>query len=150
MLLQSNRKHVVSKVKVIKRNGAEVDFDISRIVAAISKACIADMEREVDDEIYQVIRYVNHAYQYISHDRWLFQDLEKLKERKRQIRRLRKIKTEQIHAMIRNAWLSRNTSTCRSRTSAVSDLSLQTIPTPPTAAVANRTLRRGGVLLASV
>lgn len=82
----------------------------------------------------------------------LYQDvafeIEQLEKRREELRKLRKLKTERVSAMIRAAWLNRNTAVGRSSTSAVTDLMLLSIPTPPTFKAANRSLEVGGAVVA--
>lgn len=48
-------------MKVIKRNGSEVDFDVEKIIAAISKANAAGVRKELTDE------QIKEAAEYISY-----------------------------------------------------------------------------------
>ena len=47
-------------MKVIKRNGSEVDFDIRKIVAAVAKANKAAIREELTEEqIEEIADYIN-------------------------------------------------------------------------------------------
>lgn len=178
-------------MRITKRNGAEIAFDISKIVDAISKANIRAEEKRVEkkieslslfegvggvssaivcdddvnlalhhaiceivsqsiDEAFARIQeecssiWVRRIYESIARD----SELENLQERREELRKLRKLKTERVSAMIRAAWLNRNTAVGRSSTSAVTDLMLLSIPTPPTFKAAKRSLEVGGAVVA--
>ena len=79
--------------------------------------------------------------------RELMRTRERLERKREELRKIRKQKTESVTAMIKTAWQNRNRSVGRSSTSAVSDKMLLSIPTPPTAVAANRSLWRGGVVV---
>ena len=102
--------------QVVKRDGRIVDFDISKISAAIQKAFEA--VHAIDREI---------------------------KERRRELKSYCKREVQKLNARLRNAWIARNRGAGRSNTSAVSDKMLLTIPTPPTAEAANRSLWQRGM-----
>lgn len=68
-----------------------------------------------------------------------------LKERRREAKYNCKGLVQKLNAVLRQVWLARNTGAGRSSTSAVSDKMLLTIPTPPTAEAANRSLWQRGM-----
>ena len=132
--------------QVVKRDGKVVDFDLHKISQAIMKACKA--EREVDSEIDLVLALLCGD---ASIDVSYYQDvLLELEERRREIREYRKSMTQAIHAVLRSAWMRRNRSAGRSNTSAVSDMMLLTVPTPPTFVAANRSLQKWGMMYGAV
>lgn len=180
-------------MRITKRNGAEIAFDISKIVDAISKANIRAEEKRVEKEIESlslfegvgggsssivcddvnltmhhavceiVSRSIDEAFARIQEEYssiWvqrIYESIaqecrsEYLRERREvllKLRKIRKLKTERVSAMIRAAWLNRNTAVGRSSTSAVTDLMLLSIPTPPTFKAANRSLEVGGAVVA--
>ena len=131
----------VSLYQIVKRDGKVVDFDLHKISKAIMKACEA--EREVDSEIDRILALLCGD---TDIDVSYYQDvLYELEERRRAIRESRKAMTQAIHSILRSAWMKRNRGASRSNTSAVSDMMLLTIPTPPTAEAANRSLWQRGM-----
>lgn len=127
--------------QVVQRDGKVVDFDLHKISQAIMKACKA--EREVDSEIDLVLALLCGD---ASIDVSYYQDvLLELEERRREIREYRKSMTQAIHSILRSAWMKRNKNAGRSNTSAVSDMMLLTVPTPPTFVAANRSLQKWGI-----
>ena len=122
--------------QVVKRDGRIVDFDISKIAAAIQKAYEA--VHTIDEEI-DALDYRNlspEEYEEIK---------QSLKERRRELKSYCKREVQKLNARLRNAWIARNRGAGRSNTSAVSDKMLLTIPTPPTAEAANRSLWQRGM-----
>jgi len=130
-------KQVITRVyQVIKRDSRIVSFDISKIAIAIEKAFEA--VHDIDDEIDAISRSV-------------LDEMEKeirisnLEERRKAAKRECKSLVQSLNSILRFAWLKRNAGAGRSDTSAVSDKMLLTIPTPPTAVAANRSLRQRGM-----
>lgn len=123
--------------QVIKRDGRIVSFDISKIAIAIEKAFEA--VHDIDDEIDAISRSV-------------LDEMEKeirisnLEERRKAAKRECKSLVQSLNSILRFAWLKRNAGARRSDTSAVSDKMLLTIPTPPTAEAAIRSLWQRGML----
>ncbi len=131
-------KQVITRVyQVIKRDGRIVSFDISKIAIAIEKAFEA--VHDIDDEIDAISRSV-------------LDEMEKeirisnLEERRKAAKRECKSLVQSLNSILRFAWLKRNAGAGRSDTSAVSDKMLLTIPTPPTAEAAIRSLWQRGML----
>ena len=131
-------KQVITRVyQVIKRDGRIVSFDISKIAAAIEKAFEA--VHDIDDEIDAISRSA-------------LDEMEKelricdLEERRKAAKRECKSLVQSLNSILRFAWLKRNAGAGRSDTSAVSDKMLLTIPTPPTAEAAIRSLWQRGML----
>ena len=125
-------KQVITRVyQVIKRDDRIVSFDISKIAIAIEKAYEA--VHDIDDEIDAISRSV-------------LDEMEKeirisnLEERRKAAKRECKSLVQSLNSILRFAWLKRNAGAGRSDTSAVSDKMLLTIPTPPTAEAAIRSL----------
>lgn len=123
--------------QVIKRDDRIVSFDISKIAIAIEKAFEA--VHDIDDEIDAISRSV-------------LDEMEKeirinnLEERRKAAKRECKSLVQSLNSILRFAWLKRNVGAGRSNTSAVSDKMLLTIPTPPTAEAAIRSLWQRGML----
>lgn len=131
-------KQVITRVyQVIKRDDRIVSFDISKIAIAIEKAFEA--VHDIDDEIDAISRSV-------------LDEMEKeirisnLEERRKAAKRECKSLVQSLNSILRFAWLKRNAGAGRSDTSAVSDKMLLTIPTPPTAEAAIRSLWQRGML----
>ena len=122
--------------QVVKRDGRIVDFDISKISAAIQKAfeAVHAIDREIDALDYRDLS--PEEYEEIK---------QSLKERRRELKSYCKREVLKLNARLRNAWIARNRGAGRSNTSAVSDKMLLTIPTPPTAEAANRSLWQRGM-----
>lgn len=164
-------------MRIIKRNGASCDFDVSKIVDAVSKACIRRETKKVEKKIHEVelfsgvgwddedfdlneridilaeiiSRILDADYQERFQDNIDLQlELERLENRREQLRILRRLKTARVSLMIRTAWMNRNHTAGRSNTGAVTDPMLLSIPTPPTSEAANRSLRCGGNMLAYI
>ena len=159
------------------RNGASCDFDVSKIVDAVSKACIRRETKKVEKKIHEVelfsgvgwddedfdlneridilaeiiSRILDADYQERFQDNIDLQlELERLENQREQLRILRRLKTARVSLMIRTAWMNRNHTAGRSNTGAVTDPMLLSIPTPPTSEAANRSLRCGGNMLAYI
>ena len=122
--------------QVVKRDGRIVDFDISKISAAIQKAfeAVHAIDREIDALDYRDLS--PEEYEEIK---------QSLKERRRELKSYCKREVQKLNARLRNAWIARNRGAGRSNTSAASDKMLLTIPTPPTAEAANRSLWQRGM-----
>ncbi|MBO5569722.1 MAG: hypothetical protein J6A79_12425 [Clostridia bacterium] len=125
---------------VVKRNGEMVVFDIRKIAEAIRAA--TEMEREVDREI---DRYTDGLYLGCLDAKQQEEIVALLNEQKREAKKQRKYLIQKMNRILQTAWLHRNTSAGRSNTSSVSDKMLLTIPTPPTAETANRSLWQRGM-----
>ncbi|MDD7131344.1 MAG: ATP cone domain-containing protein [Firmicutes bacterium] len=164
-------------MRIIKRNGASCDFDVSKIVDAVSKACIRRETKKVEKKIHEVelfsgvgwddedfdlneridilaeiiSRILDADYQERFQENIDLQlELERLENQREQLRILRRLKTARVSLMIRTAWMNRNHTAGRSNTGAVTDSMLLSIPTPPTSEAANRSLRCGGNMLAYI
>ncbi len=122
--------------QVVKRDGCIVSFDLSKISAAIMKAFEATME--IDHEI-DALDFMG-----LSEDEYEQARVE-LEERRREAKRYCKGLVQKLNAVLRQVWLARNMGAGRSSTSAVSDKMLLTIPTPPTAEAAVRSLWQRGM-----
>ena len=164
-------------MNVIKRNGESCAFDVSKIVDAISKACIQRETKKVEKKIHEVelfsgvgwddedfdlneridilaeiiSRILDADYQERFQENIDLQlELERLENQRKQLQFLRRLKTAQVSLMIRTAWMNRNHTAGRSNTGAETDPMLLSIPTPPTSEAANRSLRCGGNMLAYI
>lgn len=164
-------------MRIIKRNGASCDFDVSKIVDAVSKACIRRETKKVEKKIHEVelfsgvgwddedfdlneridilaeiiSRILDADYQERFQENIDLQlELERLENQREQLRILRRLKTARVSLMIRTDWMNRNHTAGRSNTGAVTDPMLLSIPTPPTSEAANRSLRCGGNMLAYI
>lgn len=159
------------------RNGASCDFDVSKIVDAVSKACIRRETKKVEKKIHEVElfsgvdgfdelldikedieifaqildRILSADYQErVQENIDLQLELERLENQRKQLQFLRRLKTAQVSQMIRTAWMNRNHTAGRSNTGAVTDPMLLSIPTPPTSEAANCSLSCGGNMLAYI
>ena len=159
------------------RNGASYAFDVSKIVDAVSKACIRRETKKVEKKIHEVElfsgvdgfdelldikedieifaqildRILSADYQErVQENIDLQLELERLENQRKQLQFLRRLKTAQVSQMIRTAWMNRNDTAGRSNTGAVTDPMLLSIPTPPTSEAANRSLRCGGNVIAYI
>ena len=164
-------------MNVIKRNGESCAFDVSKIVDAVSKACIRRETKKVEKKIHEVElfsgvdgfdelldikedieifaqildRILSADYQERFQEYYDLQlELERLENQREQLRALRRLKTARVSQMIRTAWMNRNYTAGRSNTGAVTDPMLLSIPTPPTSEAANRSLRCGGNMFAYI
>ncbi len=138
------RKRVsISLYQILKRDRAVVSFDINKISKAIQKAFeeVSKEERKVDHEIDQILESL-----YEDIDVSYYQDeLYKLEEKRREIRKYRKRLRRELNTIMRITWMTRNKSVGRSKASAVSDMMLLTVPTPPTFETANSSLQKWGI-----
>ena len=159
------------------RNGANCAFDVSKIVDAVSKACIRRETKKVEKKIHEVelfsgvgwddedfdlneridilaeiiSRILEGDYQERFQEYYDLQlELERLEDQREQLRALSRLKTARVSQMIRTAWMNRNYTAGRSNTGAVTDPMLLSIPTPPTSEAANRSLRCGGNVIAYI
>lgn len=164
-------------MRIIKRNGASCDFDVSKIVDAVSKAGIRRETKKVEKKIHEVElfsgvdgfnelldikedieifaqildRILSADYQErVQENIDLQLELERLENQRKQLQFLRRLKTAQVSQMIRTAWMNRNHTAGRSNTGAVTDPMLLSIPTPPTSEAANCSLSCGGNMLAYI
>ena len=122
--------------QVVKRDGCVVSFDLSKISAAISKAVEACMEIDHAIDALDFMGLSEEEYE---------QACVELEERRREAKRNCKGLVQKLNAVLRQVWLARNTGAGHSSTSAVSDKMLLTIPTPPTAEAAIRSLWQRGM-----
>lgn len=127
--------------QVIKRDGCVVTFDIAKISAAIMKAFEATREIEHEIDALDFMGLSDEEYE---------QARGELEERRREAKRNCKSLVQSMNSILRIAWLKRNAGAGRSNTSAVSDKMLLTIPTPPTAEAAIRSLGQRGMACGTV
>lgn len=132
----SGQREVHNRVKIIKRNGETICFDVSKIVAAIEKA-MGSIE-VIDQQMEELLDRLLSDEEYKA----AYQDLA---ERKRVLQNYCRHMRHRISQHFRQLWMKRNSGAGRSNTSAVSDMMLLTIPTPPTAEAAIRSLMQRGM-----
>ena len=88
-------------------------------------------------------------YDYFQYDlniEELYHEYERLLQRRKELRELRKLKIKRVSEMIRAAWLNRNSNVGRSNTGSVTDSMLLSLPTPPTSTAIFSSLESGGVV----
>lgn len=133
-------------MRIVKRNGAVMAFDISKIKEAISKAEITEMEQRIIFRIEKSMCAVGYAGDFEAFAS-AYLDLQNKKCR---IRFLRRMKNERIRVLLKLIWMRRNSGVGRSSTSNVSDQLLLTIPTHPTAETVKRSLWQRGITCESI
>lgn len=140
-------------MKIIKRCGTEVVFDINKIVAAVSKAALRDSEDDINrriDEIESVLgnanNYVDIIYQNVCN--CILEEYNELLTKKEYIKTQLRAKVQQISIMIKVSWLNRNQTAGRCNTNSVTDQMLMSIPTPPTSIASKNSYGCGGVIIA--
>ena len=124
-------------MRIIKRDGIELSFDSRRIAEAIKRAMEA--EKEIDQKI-DALDLLAMTPEECEEAR------EELIERKQEIHQYWKSLVYDMNDWIHALWLKRNAGAGRSNTSAVSDMMLLTVPTPPTAKAAYRSLWQRGII----
>lgn len=130
--------------RMLKRDGCAVSFELSKIIEAINEAY--QDERRIEHEIEEFMQCNPEA----DAKALYYAILESMRARRKQAKRRRTKLVSIYNYVIKNLWFKRNAYAGRSNTSAVSDMMLLTIPTPPTAVAAICSLRRGGVICANV
>ena len=130
--------------QVIKRDGKVVEFEIMKISAAISKAFIDCMAREIHPDVLDLLDIQDEDYVPTREQEIRIKKL--LRKKVVQIRLIWKAKTAEISQQLHQLWLNRNKCTNRSNTSAVTDMMLLTMPVPPTAEAAKRSLWQRGII----
>ena len=138
---------MISRVNIVFKFSDICEFDVSKIISAVSKATLIQMELDIEEEILEVVENLiagdpsGHVSDFSSS-----LNIQELLERRRQLRFLRRLKVRQISSMLRVLWMRRNINAGRSSTSAVSDPMLLTIPTPPTVRTVNSSLWQRGTV----
>lgn len=122
------------------RNGEMIVFNIRRIAEAIRVASEA-----VQNADHEIKRFSEGLYLGGLDDEQKEEILAILRETKHEAKRQRRKLVQKMNCLLQIAWLHRNHSANRGDTSAVSDLMLLTIPTPPTAEAADRSLWQRGM-----
>lgn len=137
--------------QVIKRDGTVVELiGYSKLSEAISKAFIDSMAREIHPDVLQMLMDEMEDLPMLERTKEVIAK-KKLRKMYAFIRLLRKAKVQEIGKKLRALWMNRNSHVPRGSTSAVSDMMLLTMPTPPTAQAANRSLwQRGGIISGEV
>ena len=130
--------------QVFKLDGMAISFSLNRICEAINRAY--QDERKVEREIEEFM----WLYPDAEPDYYYYLILQSMKERRNKAKKRRIKLICQMNAIIKGLWFKRNAGAGRSNTSAVSDKMLLTVPTPPTAATAICSLRRGGAICANL
>ena len=129
--------------QVIKRDGKVTEFEISKISKAITKAFIAMEAKQIHQSILDILE---SRTQDTEMDAATLAELDHLIQQERIIKEIWKTKIEQISEELRVLWMARNANANRSDTSSVSDMMLMTVPVPPTAETANRSLWQRGII----
>lgn len=133
--------------QVIKRDGTVKELaGLSIISEAISKAFIDGMAREFHPDILEMLMDEMDDQPMTKRQKEVIAK-KKLRKMCAPIRWLWRAKAEEISEKLRVLWMNRNKSVLRGNTSAVSDIMLLTMPTPPTAEAANRSLWQRGIIL---
>ena len=136
-------KEVYQKVK---RDGMLVELiGLSKLSDAISKAFIDSMAREIHPDVLEMLMDEMEDLPMVERTKEIIAK-KKLRKMYASIRLLWKAKVQEIGKKLRALWMNRNNHASRGSTSAVSDMMLLTIPTPPTAEAANRSLWQRGII----
>ena len=116
---------------------------------AISKAFIDSMAREIHPDVLEMLMDEMEDLPMLERMKEVIAK-KKLRKMYAFIRMLRKAKIQEIGKKLRALWMNRNIHASRGSTSAVSDMMLLTMPTPPTAQAANRSLWQRGIISGAV
>ena len=132
--------------QVIKRDGKIAEFDVMKISAAISKAFIDSLAKEIHPAVLEILDIR------AGEDGTLTRaDEIKVKKYIRKkiwfIRLIWKQKAVQISRQLRLLWINRNKGANRGNTSAVSDMMLLSMPVPPTVETVISSLWQRGVIV---
>jgi len=131
--------------QVVKRDGKVTEFEISKISQAISKAFIDAMALEFCPEVLEMLNLSIEDLDNLTRDEEIA--IKKtLRKKVEYIRLVWRAKAAEISQQLRQLWMNRNKGVNRSNTTAISDMTLMTMPVPPTAATANCSLRQRGIL----
>lgn len=134
----------------IKRDGMLVELiGLSKLSDAISKAFIDSMAREIHPDVLEMLMDEMEDLPMVERTKEIIAK-KKLRKMYASIRLLWKAKVQEIGKKLRALWMNRNNHALRGSTSAVSDMMLLTIPTPPTAEAANRSLWQRGIVSGAV
>ena len=131
--------------QVVKRDGKVTEFEITKISKAISKAFIDHMAQEIHPDVLDLLDLrAEEDYVLTRADEIRIKKL--LRKKVLLIRLIWKAKAAEISEQLHQLWMNRNKGVNRSNTSNVSDKMLMTMPVPPTAEAANRSLWQRGIL----
>lgn len=131
--------------QVVKRDGKVVEFEISKISKAISKAFIDTMAREVHPDVQELLNLSVEDWDDLTREEEIA--IKKtLRKKVEYIRLMWKAKAADISQQLRQLWMNRNKGANRSNTPSVTDMMLMTMPVPPTATIANCSLWQRGIL----
>ena len=123
---------------------------MSPIMDALSKALLKEMTARVNKRIAEILGKMDNSEDMQSVYSWAlfqaYQDLEKMRDRIRQLWKMLNKKNGEILKRLRQ---QRDQYSKRGNASSVTDKTLLTMPTPPTALDAEGILWRGGVLSAA-
>lgn len=125
------------------------DAGLSKLSDAISKAFIDSMAREIHPDVLEMLMDEMEDLPMVERTKEIIAK-KKLRKMYASIRLLWKAKVQEIGKKLRALWMNRNNHASRGSTSAVSDMMLLTIPTPPTAETANRSLWQRGIVSGAV
>lgn len=132
--------------QVIKRDGKIAEFDIVKISAAISKAFIDSMAKEIHPAVLELLDIRAGEDGKLTRAEEI-QVKKYIRKKVRFIRLIWKQKAAQISRQLRLLWINRNKCVNRGNTSAVSDMMLLTMPVPPTVKTAICSLwQRGNIV----
>lgn len=127
------------------------DNSIESAIHVLCKAVMVDLEESMKESYEQYLEHIAALEEsdYLRNVCLMQLRRERLEKRRKELRELRKLKTARVSALLKAAWLNRNSSVGRSSTSAVTDLMLISLPVPPTSVTANCSLRYGGAVIAT-
>ena len=122
--------------KVVKRDGETICFDLSKIVAAIETAF------EAENALDQLIEEIQSRVIQGDTDAEYERTIADLEQKRNLIKSYRKAQQGLYKRVLRIIWANRNKGAGRSNTGSVSDLMLQTMPTPPTSGTVQYSLQK--------
>ena len=131
--------------QVVKRDGKVSEFVLSTINKAISKALVGTMAQEFHPEVMDMMMDEMADLPMLERRKEVIAK-KKLRKMDYFIRLIWKMMVHEFSRQMRQLWMNRNEGSGRSNTSSVSDMMLMTMPVPPTAETANRSLWQRGII----
>ena len=131
--------------QVVKRDGKVSEFVLSTINKAISKALVGTMAQELHPEVMDMMMDEMADLPMLERRKEVIAK-KKLRKMDSFIRLIWKMMVHEFSRQMRQLWMNRNEGSGRSNTSSVSDMMLMTMPVPPTAETANRSLWQRGII----
>lgn len=132
--------------QVVKRDGKVSELVIlGSINKAISKALVGAMAQEFHPEIMDMMMDEMADLPMLERKKEVIVK-KKLRKMDSFIRFVWKLMVHEFSRQMRQLWMNRNEGSGRSNTSSVSDMMLMSMPVPPTAEAANRSLWRRGTM----